>query len=64
MKARPEDKRIRLRGVIITAETDEEKEILFNIWHDHGAPVAFGRLEDGNFELTVSPTTSEVGTGT
>lgn len=46
MKAKLEDKRIENRGVIITSETMEEKQLLFDIWHRGANPVVFSKEKD------------------
>ncbi len=59
MKAKLEETSVQHRGVVLTSETDEEREILRNIWAHKGRPVSVGKLDDGNIELVVAPTPEE-----
>ena len=63
MKAILEETSIRHRGVILTSETDEEREILRNIWINKGRPASYGKLEGGNIEIVIAPTPEPAGEG-
>ena len=55
MKAKLEDIPVKARGVEIESETEEEKQMLTNIWNTHGGLVVLSRKEDGNVQLVVAP---------
>ena len=55
MKAKLEDIPVKARGVEIESETEEEKQMLENIWNTHGGLVVLSRKEDGNVQLVVAP---------
>lgn len=55
LQARLESSEIHLRGIIVTGETEEEKQVLANIWCQGGRPAAFERTT-GSVALTVAPT--------
>lgn len=59
MRATLEETSVEYRGVILTSETDEERQILRNIWTGKGRPASIGKLHDGNIELVVAPTPDE-----
>jgi len=56
MKAILESAALKNRGVFLTSETEEEKQVLENIWIQNGRPVEMARLGDGQFEITIAPT--------
>jgi len=58
MKAKLEGSAVQYRGIIVESETDEEKEVLVNIWNTQGLPVAIGRAASPThlgFALTIAP---------
>jgi len=55
MKAKLEDVPVEARGVELESETDEEKQVLENIWNTHGGLAVLTRTEDGNVQLIVAP---------
>ncbi|MDP2730599.1 MAG: hypothetical protein Q8O55_08945 [Dehalococcoidales bacterium] len=58
MKARLEDKTVEHRGIIITSETEEEKEVIRSLWINQGRPAMFSR--DGALvSITIAPTPEE-----
>lgn len=59
MRAILEEASVQYRGVVLTSETDEERQILRNIWTGKGRPASVGKLDDGNIELVVAPTPEE-----
>ena len=59
MKASLEDTSIQHRGVILTSETDEEREVLRDIWCSKGRPASLGKLDNGSIELVVAPTSDD-----
>lgn len=58
MKARLEDKTIQHRGIIVTSETEEEREVLLNLWVNKGRPAMFSR-DPGLVEIIIAPTPEE-----
>lgn len=48
MKAKLETIPVKGRGVEIESETEEETQVLKNIWNTHGGPVMLTRKEDSN----------------
>ncbi len=61
MEAKLESKEFEYRGVSLISQTEEEKQILTNIWIDKGRPVAFFRLKNGQVKLCIAPTLDEDG---
>ena len=59
MKAELEVKEITLRGVLLTSETEEEKQVLMNLWLDKGRPAMLARLGDGNVQFGIAPSPTE-----
>ena len=59
MKARLEDIPVKGRGVEIQSETEEEKQVIENIWNTHGGLAALTREDDGSIKLVVAPTVEE-----
>ena len=55
MEVKIESSKIKNRGVILTSQNLEEKEILLNIWNKEGRPVSLER-KDGNISVTIAPT--------
>ena len=55
MKAELESEELKNRGISLMSETDEEKQVLENIWNQNGRPVGMARLGDGQFEITIAP---------
>jgi len=47
------------RGVEIESETEEEKQVLENIWNTHGGLAVLTRKDDGSIQLVVAPTVEE-----
>ncbi len=60
MKAKLEPKEIQHRGVSLTSETEEEKQILTDCWVQQCSPAMFARVEGGQVELVIVPTPLEV----
>ena len=56
MKAKLETIPVKGRGVEIESETEEEKQVLENIWNNHGGLAVLARIEDGMVQLVVAPT--------
>lgn len=56
MKAELEVKEIRYRGVSLISETEEEKQVLIDIWNQQGRPAMLGRMSDGQVQLVLAPT--------
>ena len=56
MKAKLETIPVKGRGVEIESETEEEKQVLENIWNTHGGLAVLTRMKDGNVQLVVAPT--------
>lgn len=56
MRAELEVKEIQYRGVSLTSETEEEKQVLNNIWNQKGQPAAWARLSNGQIQLVIAPT--------
>ena len=54
LHARLESDKVEYRGVNITGETEEEKQVLLNIWNQHGRPVALDR-QGGSVTITIAP---------
>ena len=55
MKAKLETIPVKRRGVEIESETEEERQMLDNIWNTHGGLVSWARTENGNILLVVAP---------
>jgi len=55
MKAKLETIPVKRRGVEIESETEEERQMLDNIWNTHGGLVSRARTENGNIQLVVAP---------
>jgi len=55
MKAILEPAMLKNRGVSLTSETEEEKQVLENIWNQNGRPVMLTRLGDGQVEICLAP---------
>lgn len=55
MKAKVETIPVQARGVEIESETEEEKQILENIWNTHGGLASLERTPEGNVKLVVVP---------
>ncbi len=43
-------------GIIVTSTTEEESQVLDNLWKKYGRPVLLRKLLDGNTELVIAPT--------
>lgn len=43
------------RGIDVTSETAEEKEILERLWNQRAAAIVFTREDNGNVVLTIAP---------
>lgn len=56
MKAKLETIPVKARGVEIESETDDERQILEDIWNTHGGLASMTRTNDGNIQLVVAPT--------
>ena len=59
MKAKLETIPVKGRGIEIESETEEETQILKNIWNTHGGLAVLTRKEDGNIQLVVAPTVED-----
>ncbi len=59
MKAKLETIPVKGRGVEIESETEEEKQILEQIWNTHGGLAMLTREDDGMVQLVVAPTVEE-----
>lgn len=55
MKVELEPEEIGNRGFFVISETEEEKEVLDNIWKNRGSVVMLGRMSDGQLQLAVAP---------
>jgi len=55
LKTKVETIPVQGRGVEIESETEEEKQILLNIWNTHGGLASMARTPDGNIQLVVAP---------
>jgi len=60
LKAKVETIPVEGRGVEIESETEEEKQILENIWNTHGGLAMLTRQDDGQIALVVAPTVEPV----
>lgn len=58
MKVQLEDPEIQHRGILVTSENEEEKQVLKNIWCQKGRPASFGRVGD-SVSITIAPTPEE-----
>lgn len=56
MKARLETIPVEGSGVEIESETEEEIQMLKNIWNTHGGLAMLTRKDDGNMQLVLAPT--------
>ena len=59
MKAELEISSLTHRGISVISETEEEKQVLENIWNQNGRPAMLGRMQDGQIQLVVAPTVEE-----
>ena len=59
MKARLETIPVKGRGIEIETETEEEKQVLEQMWNNHGGLAMLTRTPDGNIQLVVAPTVEE-----
>lgn len=59
LKAELEPEEMKYRGIFLTSETEEEKQVLENIWSQKGRPAMLGRLRDGQVQLVLAPTPEE-----
>lgn len=55
MKAKLEPKEMQYRGVSLISETEEEKQVLANLWNQKGGPAMLGQMRDGQVLLIVAP---------
>ena len=56
MKAELEPEAMQYRGVSLISETEEEKQILTNLWNQKAGPAIWGRMMgDGNIQLVIAP---------
>ena len=55
MKAELETKELQNRGVSLISETEEEAQMLTDLWNNKARPAAWGRLPDGNNKLDIAP---------
>ena len=60
MKAKLETIPTKGRGVEIESESEEEKQLLLNIWNTHGGLAGLDRKDDGQVILVVAPTVEPV----
>lgn len=58
MEAKIESPGVKYRGVLLTSQNLEEKEILLNIWNNGGRPVTLYR-NGGNVCIGIAPTPEE-----
>jgi hypothetical protein len=49
-------KELQYPGITLTSENQEEKQRLLDIYIGKGGIASFGKLPDGNVELTITPT--------
>lgn len=61
MKAELEVKEMPHRGVSLISETEEEKQVLTNLWNQKGGPAMLGRMGDGNVQLVIAPSPDKEG---
>lgn len=61
MKAKLEIIPVKGRGVEIESETEEEKQVLEQIWNTHGGLAMLTREDSGMVRLVVAPTVEEKG---
>ncbi|MDP2727033.1 MAG: hypothetical protein Q8P59_05780 [Dehalococcoidia bacterium] len=54
MKAELESKEIQSRGVSLTSETEEEKQVLTNLWNQNVRLAMFSSEKDGNVEIIIA----------
>jgi len=47
------------RGVEIESETEEEKQVLEQVWNTHGRLAMLTRKDDGMVQLVIAPTVEE-----
>ena len=59
MKARLETIPVKGRGVEIESETEEERQILEQLWNTHGGLAMLNRKQDGMVQLVIAPTIEE-----
>ena len=59
MKAKLENIPVQNSGIEIESETEEEKQVLENIWNTHGGLAVLSREEDGTIQLVVAPSLDE-----
>ncbi len=59
MKAELEPKEMTYRGVSLISETEEEKQVLTNLWTQKGGPAMFGQ-RDGNVLIVIAPSPDKV----
>ncbi len=56
MKAELEPKEMQRRGVSLVSETEEEKQVLTDLWNNKGRPALWSKLQGGNVQLVIAPT--------
>jgi len=61
MKAELEPKEMQYRGVSLISETEEEKQVLTNLWNQKGGPAMLARYGDGNVQLIIAPSPDKEG---
>ena len=49
------------RGVSLISETEEEKQVLTNLWNQKGGPAMLARYGDGNVQLIIAPSPDKEG---
>ena len=60
MKVELESSVITNRGIEVTSETEEERQILMELWVSGGTVVSFTRIENSqNIRLGIAPTSQE-----
>ena len=60
MKAKLETIPVKGRGIEIESETEEEKQIIEQIWRTGGGIASLTKKEDGMVKLVVAPAVEEV----
>lgn len=61
MKAELETKEILYRGVSLISETEEEKQVLTNLWNQKAGPAMLARAEGGQVQLIIAPSPDKEG---
>ena len=59
MKAELESKEIKHRGILLISETEEESQVLTDLWIQKGRPAGFERKID-HVEIIIAPSPEEL----